>query len=205
MGLYHCHHFRAGKNGVIWFAQIDHWSWWGEMRFNSLLSLQRIENSFAKAVVMFYDNWSRSSLKTFFFTLFNTGPSAKGPTDNSSEIFAGKSSNVSLSCWIDYDDYCPDEFVWCLNDNPKPLPESGEKYNVDLKDTHTKCQKEFILSIFDFTESDEGTYSCHWLCEDENILKAAIDLKVISLPPTGMNFLNFSFATKPGLLNECHN
>jgi hypothetical protein len=65
--------------------------------------------------------------------------------------------------------------LWYLYDNPKLLPESGEKYNVELKDTHTKCQKEFI-SIFDVTESDGGTYSCHWLCEYENTTKAAIDL-----------------------------
>jgi len=83
--------------------------------------------------------------------------------------------------------------LWYLNDNPKPLPESGEKYNVELKDTDTKCQKEFILSIFDVTESDEGTYSCHWLCEYENTTKAAIDLKVVH---TGKGFLNFCFATK---------
>ena len=83
--------------------------------------------------------------------------------------------------------------LWYFNDNNlELLPESDEKYSVELKDTHTKCQKEFILSIFDVTESDEGTYSCHWLCEYENTTKAAIDLKVVQ---TGKGFLNFCFAT----------
>ena len=106
------------------------------------------------------------------------------------------SSNVSLSCWIDWDDYCPTELLWKFNDRPEPLPECGKKYNVELKDTNTKCHKEFILSIFDVTESDEGTYSCHWLCEYENPTKAAIDLKVDDDLQTGRNFLNICFAAK---------
>ena len=94
------------------------------------------------------------------------------------EIRTPKSSKVSLSCWIDWDNYCPQELLWKFNDKPETLPESGKKYNAELKNTNTTCQKEFILSIFDVTEKDEGTYSCHWLCDYENTTKAAIDLKV---------------------------
>ena len=86
--------------------------------------------------------------------------------------------------------------LWKFNDRNESLPESGKKYNAELKDMNTKCQKEFILSIFDVTESDEGTYSCHWLCEYENPTKAAIDLKVDDDLQTGRNFLNICFATK---------
>ncbi|XP_020616989.1 neuronal cell adhesion molecule-like isoform X2 [Orbicella faveolata] len=137
----------------------------------------------------FYKCSARNSIPSsasFEIQMIYECPLAKGPTNHSSEIRAHKSSNVSLSCWIDYDDYCPEELLWKLNDEPEPLPESGKKYKVELKDTHTKCQKEFILSIFDVTESDEGTYSCRWLCEYENTTKAAIDLKVVDDLQTGV-------------------
>ena len=117
------------------------------------------------------------------------------------EIRTPKSFNASLSCWIDYDDYCPGELLWKFNDKAEPLPESGKKYNVELKDTNTKCQKEFILSIFDLTESDEGIYSCHWLCEYENTTKAAIDLKILDDPQTGTNISLIPVLS----LKHCHN
>ena len=135
-------------------------------------------------------------IKISLFTLLNTGPLTKGPTNHSSEIRTLKSSNVSLSCWIDYDDYCPEELLWKFNDEAGPLPESDKKYKVELRDTNTKCQKEFILSIFDVTESDEGRYSCHWLCEYENTTTAAIELKVADDLQTGKNFLNPCFGVE---------
>ena len=131
--------------------------------------------------------------------LFNVGPLAKGLTIDLLEVLAAKSSNVNLSCWIDYDDYCPEELLWKFNDKPETLPESGKKYNVELKATNTKCQKEFILSIFNVTESDEGIYSCHWLCDYENPTRAATDLKVVNDIQTGRKFLN-SCST----INRCH-
>ena len=137
------------------------------------------------------DSWSRYSLK-LFFTHFNAGPLAKGVANHSLEIGTPKSPNVSLSCWIDYDDCCPGKLRWEFND--KPLPEIGKKYKYILKDTNSKCLKKFILSIFDVTESDEGTYSCHWLCDYEKSAKAAIDLKVDD--ETGRNFFNSSFTIK---------
>ena len=114
-----------------------------------------------------------------------TGPSAKSPTIASLEIVTIKSSNVSLTCWIDYDYSCPEYLSWHLNNNPEPLPEHSLKFKVDEKDTYTKCKKELILSIFNLTENDEGTYSCHWHCEYENTTKAAIELKVSNPQPTG--------------------
>ena len=103
----------------------------------------------------------------------------------SPEIVRSKFSNVSLTCWIDYDYSCPEYLSWHLNNNPEPLPEDSLKFKVEEKDTHSKCKTEFVLFIFNVTESDEGTYSCHWHCEYENTTKAAIDLKVFNPQPTG--------------------
>lgn len=110
--------------------------------------------------------------------LFNTGPLPSSPKPDSLTIQASTFSNASLSCSVEFDAYCPEYLFWYLNDSQKSLPESGEKYKVEVKDTHTRCTKEFILSIFNVTKNDEGTYSCHWLCEYENTTKAAIDLVV---------------------------
>ena len=110
---------------------------------------------------------------------FNTGPLPISPTINSSEIIATKFSTVNLTCWVDFDEICPQYLFWYFNDQQAPL-ESSEKYKEELKDTNSKCKKEYILSIFNVTENDMGTYSCHWLCEYETTTKAAIDLKVSS-------------------------
>lgn len=63
--------------------------------------------------------------------------------------------------------------------------EGGEKYELVVKKIRSKCKIEFILSIFNVTENDEGTYSCHWLYKDEINTKAAIDLKIFDDLPTG--------------------
>jgi len=120
--------------------------------------------------------------------LFNAGTIARKIRAVTSSIAANISSNVSLSCWIDFVQYyCPHELLWKFNDKPEPLPESGKKYKVELKDTNSKCQKEFILSIFNVTESDKGTYSCHWLCDYKSNTSAAIDLKVYDNLSRGKN------------------
>jgi len=122
----------------------------------------------------------------------------KSPTINSSEIVASESSNAYLTCWIAYDYHCPENLSWHLNGNREPLPEKGPKFTVEEKDTHSKCVKEFILTVFNVTESDEGTYSCHWHCEYENTTKAAIDLKVFNPQPTGRKL---SFVKSKGYSN----
>ena len=57
-----------------------------------------------------------------------------------------------------------------------------------------------MLSIFNVTESDEGTYSCHWLCKHENTIKVAIDLKVDDELQTGRNVLMPQYSSQLSLL-----
>ena len=97
------------------------------------------------------------------------------PSIKSKEVLASQSSNVSLSCWIGFDNNCPQKLFWTFNDKPV----SGIKYNVELKDTHARCKKELTLSIFNVTESDEGKYSCHWHCNQDRT-KAVISLSVFT-------------------------
>ena len=125
------------------------------------------------------------SLRIVLF-LLNTGPKPKGPTISDPEISASVFSNVNLACSIDwhpdYDD-CPKDQLWYLS---AALPRTGKKYNQYLEDTGSKCKKELVLSIFNVTENDEGTYSCYYFCEGRHTTKAAIDLKVLVQSPTGI-------------------
>ena len=100
-------------------------------------------------------------------------------------------SNISLTCRIDDDGTCPQGLFWFLDNKTTPL-EDGEKYKIEERETHTQCKIDFILTIFNVTENDEGRYSCHWVCEYEETKKAAIDLKVfVELSPTGNNLSIF--------------
>ena len=115
---------------------------------------------------------------------FNVGPLGNGLAIDSLEVLAAKSSNVNLSCWTDSDpvrSLCSGK--WYLNGNQ--VKSESEKYEIAEKKSRSKCKIEFNLSIFNVTENDGGTYSCHWLCEYENATKAAIDLKVFDDRPTG--------------------
>lgn len=118
---------------------------------------------------------------------FNTGPRPGSPTVVSGKESESKSSNVSLACLIDYGWACPQRLFWTLN-NTAHLSERAEKYEIQVKDTQSKCKKEFILSIFNVTEHDEGTYSCQWQCKYSGSMEAAIDLKITDEPQIGKSF-----------------
>ncbi|XP_022788743.1 peroxidasin homolog [Stylophora pistillata] len=123
--------------------------------------------------------WSSSA--SYTIQMIYECPLPQTPTVSSSQISASKFSNVSLTCLVDTDESgCPEELYWFKN-NDKTSLASGGRYNIALKNTHTKCQQEFILTIFNITKNnDEGMYSCHWICEYEETKKAFIDLKVSS-------------------------
>ena len=93
---------------------------------------------------------------------------------------------MSLTCLVDWDPAiydCPSGLLWYFSEE---LPEQSEKYNQSLEATGSKCKKKFVLTIFNVTENDEGTYSCHFICAYRSTTKAAIELKVFVPPPTGM-------------------
>ena len=68
-----------------------------------------------------------------------------------------------------------------LGPKPEPFHEDVKKCKMELKDTHTRYNKEYTLPIFIVTQNDEGIDSCHWLCpSDEAFTKVPIDLIVFS-------------------------
>lgn len=134
--------------------------------------------------------WSSSA--SYTIQMIYECPLPQSPTVSSSQISTSKFSNISLTCLVDTDESgCPEELYWFKNNNQTSLA-SGGKYNIALKNTHTKCQQEFILTIFNATKNDdEGRYSCHWMCEYEDTKKAFIDLKVSAWLATGTKFWIF--------------
>ena len=73
--------------------------------------------------------------------VFNTGPRPQSPPMVSRKDPASNSSNVNLACLIDYGWACPQRLFWNLSNNSEPLPKSGEKYEIQVKDTQSKCKK----------------------------------------------------------------
>ena len=96
--------------------------------------------------------------------------------------------NVSLKCLVTVSpSYCYDNSLrWYLNNSPGKL-ESGEKYDIQERETHTKCKTDFILTIVNVTEADEGNYKCQWLCDEgfSDPKSSTIQLKVFPPPVAG--------------------
>ena len=121
-------------------------------------------------------------MSTNFIHFLNTGPSPTSPTIQSSEIFPRTFSNITLKCSVKvHPENCPPMLRWYLNNISEPL-KSSEKYKIEERKTHSKCKKDFILTIVNLTENDKGTYGCHSLCEWGNS-SAAFELNVFHEPP----------------------
>ena len=83
---------------------------------------------------------------------------------------------------MDFDGNCPEELLWSRGNNTSFL-EDSKKYRIEERGTSNKCKIDYVLSIFNVTENDEGRYICHWECEDDP-KKAVIVLKVFADLPT---------------------
>ena len=92
--------------------------------------------------------------------------------------------NVSLKCLVTVrpSDCWDNSLRWYFNDSSGEL-KSGEKYYIQERKTNTKCKTDFILTIVNVTEADEGKYKCQWLCNEyypDESRSSIIQLKVFS-------------------------
>ena len=99
-------------------------------------------------------------------------------------------NNVSLKCLVEIDpDDCTDmKFQWFFNNSSTPLT-SGEKYDIQNRPTNTRCKKDFILTIANVTDDDEGKYKCQWIChkDDPSYLSSTSFIQLNVFPfPTGI-------------------
>ena len=80
-------------------------------------------------------------------------------------------NNVSLKCLVEIDpDNCAAysmKFQWFFNNSSTPLT-SGEKYDIQERRTNSRCKIDFILTIANVTDDDEGKYKCQWICQKDH-------------------------------------
>ena len=110
-------------------------------------------------------------------------------------VFVTAFTNVSLRCLfaVRPRECYYNELQWYFSNISTSL-KSGEKYEIQERKTKTKCKRDFIITIFNVTQADEGKYKCTWFCEKDRPTylnrSSTIQLVVFSLPagpPTGMN------------------
>ena len=119
------------------------------------------------------------------FLSSNTGI-IQAPQISSPEVPVTAYSNATLECEVGVrpSDCWDNSLRWYFNNNSEKL-ESGEKYNIQERKTNTRCKTDFILTIINVTEADEGKYKCQWLCDRDypNFSRSSIiQLKVF--PPS---------------------
>ena len=95
-------------------------------------------------------------------------------------------NNVSLKCLakIRPSECINNELQWSFFERPL---KSGEKYEIQERKTKTKCKRVLMITIFNITYADEGTYRCRWTCQGDYgrayYVSSSMQLKVLS----GMN------------------
>ena len=99
----------------------------------------------------------------------NTGLWPKAPQISSLEVSEITYLNVSLKCKVGVrpSDCWDNSLRWYFNNSSGEL-KSGEKYDIQERKTNTRCKTDFILTIVNVTEADEGEYKCQWLCDNED-------------------------------------
>ena len=103
------------------------------------------------------------------FLSSNTGLLPGAPHISSPQVSVTAYSNVSWKCeeGVRPSDCYDNSLQWYFNNSSGEL-KSGEKYGiVQQRKTNTKCKTDFILTIVNVTEADEGKYKCQWLCEED--------------------------------------
>ena len=95
-------------------------------------------------------------------------------------------SNATLECKVGVrpSDCWDNSLQWYFNNSSGKL-ESGEKYDIQERETNTRCKRDFILTIVNVTDADEGKYKCQWLCDEyypSTSRSSIIQLKVF--PPS---------------------
>ena len=118
------------------------------------------------------------------FLSSNTGFLPKAPQRSSPTVPVTAYSNVSLKClaFVRPSDCWDNSLRWYFNNTSGEL-KSGEKYDIQERKTNNRCQTNFILTIVNVTEADEGKYKCQWLCEEDSpsfSRSSIIQLKVYS-------------------------
>ena len=95
-------------------------------------------------------------------------------------------NNVSLKCLVEIDpDNCAYsmKFQWFFNNSSTPLTH-GEKYDIQQRRTNSKCKIDFILTIANVTDDDEGKYKCQWICDEDD--PSYLSTSFIQLNVTGI-------------------
>ena len=119
----------------------------------------------------------------------NTGLWPKAPKISSPQVSVEAYFNVSLKCsaFVRPSDCWDNSLRWYFNNSSGEL-KSGEKYDIQEKKTNTSCKTDFILTIVNVTEADEGKYKCQWLCDEyypDDSRSSIIQLKVFPPPEEG--------------------
>ena len=127
------------------------------------------------------------------FLSSNTGFLPKAPQRSSPTVSVTAYSNVSLKClaFVRPSDCWDNSLQWYFNNSSGELKSGAEKYDIQERKTNTRCKTDFILTIVNVTEADEGKYKCQWLCENGYPISSAkssiIQLKVFPPPEEGTN------------------